>query len=134
MDSTFKEMWGFLILATLLGLVIFVTPLFLIGGAAYIAYRLWRDSPARKERLARDETMVLYNHAQSGQVQLSDDEIDEALAAELPSRTPAALREQLLDVGWNLFSNEGLTPDIPPPPALCNTIEGARYRGVVRDL
>ena len=27
-----------------------------------------------------------------------------------------------------MFEAEGLSPEIPPPPALCNTIEGARYR------
>ena len=118
-------------LAVLLVLVIFVTPFALILGLAYIGYRLLRDSPRRAERLARAETMTLYNHAVAGSVRLSDEEIDRELSSALPGGLPFPIWNVLTQIGRALFEEENLTPDIPPPPALCNTIEGARYRDMI---
>ncbi len=77
---------GFIVLALI------ITPIALIGIPAYIAFRLWRDSPARAERLAHVETMTLYNHAVAGQITLSDEEIDAALAQHWPQDTPRRSR------------------------------------------
>ncbi len=44
---------------------------------------------------------------------------------------PRALYIQLQELGKALFEAEGLAPEILPPPALCNTIEGARYRDML---
>ncbi|MDF2233151.1 ATP-binding protein [Albimonas sp. CAU 1670] len=125
----FVELYGTLIvLALALALAILVTPLFLVGGAAWIGYRLYRDSPARAERIARRETMELYEHARRARVRLSPEEIDDALGRRLPSGTPRVLREGLLEIGREIFRAEGLEREIPPPPALHNTVEAARYR------
>lgn len=113
---------GFIVLALI------ITPIALIGIPAYIAFRLWRDSPARAERLAHVETMTLYNHAVAGQITLSDEEIDAALAQHWPQDTPEALALQLRNIGRRIYEAEGLNPEVPPPPALCNTVEGGRYR------
>lgn len=124
--------FGSLAVVSIIGLVaLLVTPFALLGIIAYIAYRLYRDSPARAERLAHEETMTLYHHAKGGRVRLSDAEIEAALISAWPSGLPATMRSQLLEIGFELFEAEGLTPDIPPPPALCNTIEGARYRDMI---
>jgi len=136
MGREFGDLFGSLVGAAIIviGLLIaalIITPLFLIGIAAYVAFRLWNESPARAERLARVETMRLYNHALHGQVQLRDDEIDQALFGHWPAATPEPLRVRLLVVGRALFANEGLSPDIPPPPSLCNTVEGGRYRDLL---
>lgn len=117
--------------AAIMALVILVSPFALLLGLAWIGYRLWRDSPARAERLAREETMILYNHALAGSAELSAAEIDRELASALPGGVPAATRDAILAIGRDLFDAEGLTPEIPPPPALCNTIEGARYRDMI---
>lgn len=116
------------ILGSLILLSFIVTPVLLVGIPGYIFYRLYIESPRRLERVAREETDVLYNHALSGSVQLSDQEIEDALGRHWPPDMPDALRVQLLQIGRALFANEDLSPDIPPPPALCNSIEGARYR------
>ncbi|WP_299829321.1 type IV secretory system conjugative DNA transfer family protein [uncultured Roseobacter sp.] len=112
-------------------LAVIVTPLFLLGIAAYVGVRLWLESPVRLERLAKAETMQLYHHAMAGQVSFSDAEIEAAVAQHWPTSTPEALRVQLLDIGRTLFDAEGLSPDIPPPPELCNTVEGGRYRDLL---
>lgn len=121
----------FAIVGTLLMIAVFVTPIAIAGIVAYVGYRLYTENPARLERIARRETEVLYNHALAGTVQLSDKEIDAALGQHWPVDLPASLRIQLLDVGRAIFKQEGLMPDVPPPPALCNTVEGARYRDML---
>ncbi|MCF6272814.1 MAG: hypothetical protein L3J37_06420 [Rhodobacteraceae bacterium] len=78
--------------------------------------------------MSREETMVLYEHALAGSAKLTESEVETALAAHWPQEVPRALYFQLQELGKALFEAEGLAPEIPPLPALCNTIEGARYR------
>lgn len=127
-EGFFNDYVGLVFVAALIALALILTPIALVGIPAYVFYRLYRDSPARAERIASDETMALYHHALAGRVRLSDDEIDRALAQGWPIDMPAPLRIQLLEIGRALFADEGLAPEVPPPPALCNSIEGARYR------
>ncbi|WP_299602580.1 type IV secretory system conjugative DNA transfer family protein [uncultured Tateyamaria sp.] len=123
-----------LIVLGLLFAAAIITPLFLIGIAAYVGIRLWYESPTRLERLAYEETMQLYRHAQAGQVHLSEDEVNARLSAAWSTQTPNVLSEQLLEAGRALIAAEGLNPDIPPLPALCNTVEGGRYRDLLARL
>ncbi len=116
------------IIACFILAAIIITPIALIGVPSYIGFRLWRDSPARAERIARAETEALYAHALRGQVTLSEAEIDAALSRHWPDSTPHTLKVQLLQHGRAIYTSEGLSPEIPPPPALCNTLEGGRYR------
>ena len=127
-DYTTMVIVGSLVVGTILAVAIILSPVAFVGIPAYIGYRLWRDSPARAERIARAETEALYNHALNGQVTLSDAEIERGLRQQWPADVPDALRIQLLQLGQAIFEAEGLSPDIPPPPALCNTLEGGRYR------
>lgn len=108
-----------------------VTPVALVGIPSYLAYRLYRDSPARHERIAREQTQTLLRAVDAANVRLTDDEIEQALLAKSPATTPAALKAQLAEIGRRLFEAEGIAPDVPPPPPLHNTIEGARYRDMV---
>ncbi|MGC9417815.1 MAG: hypothetical protein ACP5EN_02475 [Rhodovulum sp.] len=112
-------------------LAIVVTPLFLIGGAGYIGIRLFLESPARLEWAAKRETRALYRHALAGSAELTEAEIDRALMQHWPADTPEALRIQLLAIGREIFATEGLMAEVPPPPALSNTVEGARYRDLL---
>jgi hypothetical protein len=127
-EEFLKDYVGMMTLAALAGLAIILTPVALAAIPAYVFYRLYSESPRRAERLAREATVTLYNHALAGQVVLSEDDIDEALARSWPPDVPEALQVQLLEIGRALFADEGLSPEVPPPPALCNTVEGARYR------
>lgn len=123
-----------LALGILLLLTIFVAPLFIVGVPAYFIYRVYTESPARAERLAKAETHALYQHALAGSVLLSEEAIDAGLAQSWPSNLPYALRLQLLEVGRALFAQEGLSPYIPPPPAICNSVEAARYRDMLAKM
>lgn len=119
------------ILGMILLIAVLASWIAIIAVPAYVGYRLYTENPKRLERLAREETEILYNHALSGQVRLSDDEIDAALSQYWPPDTPEPLKIQLLGIGRALLGDEGLSPEIPPIPALCNTIEGARYRDML---
>ena len=115
-------------LALALLLTIVLTPIALVAVPTIVGIRLYRQSPSRLERLAREETETLYRHAFDGQAQLTEEEIDSALTRHWPPDVPEPLRVQLLQIGRAILDDEGLMPDIPPLPALCNTVEGARYR------
>lgn len=128
LDDIGGAIFGAAVIGGLLTLALILTPIALIGIPAYVGFRLWRDSPARAERLMHAETMVLYNHAIAGQVTLSEDEINAALSQHWPNDVPNALAYQLRQIGLGLYQAEGLSPEVPPPPALCNTVEGGRYR------
>ncbi|MEM9270595.1 MAG: ATP-binding protein, partial [Pseudomonadota bacterium] len=122
------------ILVLLITLTVVVTPFALGGILAYVGYRLYKESPARAERIAREETMALYTAACAQNQTLTEAEIEQALTSAWPSRTPTVLRLQLLGIGQALFEAEGLTPEIPPPPPLHNTVEAARYRDQLAKL
>ena len=118
-----------LVLAVILAYL--VSYIALIAIPAYFLYRIYIEHPKRLERLAREETETLYNHALAGRVRLTEAEINQGLCQHWAPDVPSSLKVQLLDVGRALFDQEGLSPDIPPIPALCNTIEGARYRDML---
>ncbi|MFV0410747.1 MAG: type IV secretory system conjugative DNA transfer family protein [Paracoccus sp. (in: a-proteobacteria)] len=103
-------------------------PFLFLGVVGYVSFRLYRDSPARRERLARKETEILYRHAIAGAGVPSEADIDTALRHHWPAGTPEPLRTDLLAIGREIFAAEDLSPDVPPPPAICNSVEGARYR------
>lgn len=133
--SVSGDIGGMVVVLAIFGIVLMIamiiTPVVLVAIPAYVGYRLYTENPKRLERLARDETEILYDHALAGSVQLTDDEIETALAQHWPPDLPGSLRVQLLDVGTAIFQQEGLMPDVPPLPALCNTVEGARYRDML---
>lgn len=133
-DSFGGIFFTFFFMAMVLSLAIIVTPIMLVGIPAYVFYRLYNESPKRLERLAREETIILRDHAAAGQVRLSDTDIETALAQHWPADMPISLRIQLVDVGRAIFEQEGLSPETPPLPALCNTVEGARYRDMLARL
>jgi hypothetical protein len=130
-DSAGAMLFGSIVITVIMVLALLITPFLLIGIPAYVFYRLFAESPRRLERLAREETEILYSHALNGHVRLSDAEIDAALAQHWPHDTPAPLQIQLLEIGRRLLEDEGLSSEIPPLPALCNTVEGARYRDML---
>lgn len=130
----FESQLGLMLLALMLLLAIIATPLLFLGVPLYVGIRMYLQSSGRLERLAQEETILLYQHARQGVVNLADDEVEDALTRHWPLDTPKSLREQLLRVGKGIFEGEGLSPDIPPPPVLCNTVEGARYRDMLARL
>lgn len=97
----------------------------------YIWYRLYQDSPKRKERVAREHTIELYNAATQKLIGHTDFDLERHLNTYLPNDLPETVRQQLLAIGADIFAGEDLIIDIPEPPPICNSLEGARYRDML---
>ncbi|QXT40983.1 ATP-binding protein [Gymnodinialimonas ceratoperidinii] len=128
MKSDIEGIVGLVIICGLLAvtftLALYLTPyVLLIGGAGLLGYA-WFHHPARREKESREMTLSLYEDVlrQSKSVSVGH-ELDRALA-----RYSEAIRVQCAPIAHSLLASELLTPDVPEPPAVCNSIEGARYR------
>jgi hypothetical protein len=121
-------MIGLIPIGVIVLLAMFLAPILLFGLPIYIAWRLHMESPKRAERIAREETETIYRHALAGSVQMSEEDIETALRQHWPEDTPDVLVIQLLDLGKEIYALEGLSSEIPPPPAIHNSVEAARYR------
>lgn len=64
----------------LLFIAIAVTPIAFAGIAGYVGYRLYSESPARAEKIAREETMALYHAALAQNVFFTDQELEDGLS------------------------------------------------------
>ncbi|RMA43286.1 type IV secretory system conjugative DNA transfer family protein [Rhodophyticola porphyridii] len=124
----FEEIAGLVIICGLLAvtftLAVFLTPyVLLIGGTGLLGY-IWYHHPARREQESRELTLALYEDVlrQTKTVSVTG-ELERALA-----HYPDAIRLQVTPIAEALLRGELLTPDVPEPPAVCNSVEGARYR------
>lgn len=101
-----------IIIILLIGAV-FISPFILafIGGLVW--YHKWKTSPARQETEYRELTLKLYN---------------EVKASFEPKEVRWILKEPFLSIANELLKEEMVAEHVPPPPAICNSIEGARYR------
>lgn len=89
LDDTVRLILSAAVIVLLLTLAVFVTPIAMAAIAGYVGYRLYVESPARAERIARAETMALYHAAVAVRNPLSDEAVYAGLAAAWPSTTPA---------------------------------------------
>jgi hypothetical protein len=90
------------------------TPFVLVIAAGIFGYKIWRDDPKRHEEVSRVKTLALY---------------EEVLASNVPIEVKWSFStDQLREIANELIQEELGSNDVPPPPAVCNSIEGARYR------
>jgi hypothetical protein len=68
-----------IVVGGILMLAFTVSAVALVAIPAYVGFRLWKENPRRLERVAREETELLYNHALAGSVRLSEDEMETAV-------------------------------------------------------
>jgi len=114
----------FAILTTILAV-----PIALAVGAygAYRIYRTYQDSDAVAERKTRERTVALYEQAKLHQ---PPDKIEfgKGFAAELTRNVPEEVLNAAIEAGLDMYDVEGWGFTVPPPPAVANSVEGARYR------
>jgi hypothetical protein len=99
-------------------LALFLTPVFALAGVPVLAYLYHRNSPATKEKEARDRTEELYRKA----LALVPPDVEAHI-----DRMSGALAEPALSAAMEIYHLEGVEPP-PPVPPICDSIEGARYR------
>jgi hypothetical protein len=131
-DKDFSAVFGIVIAAAVIALAtyafVFAIPLALAIGAGYAIHWSKNKSPAAQERKAREHTQQLYQSAKALTPNARD---PDAFAHEVLSRLPAtheAIRLALGTTAASLYEKEYPAGALPPPPPVCNSIEGARYR------
>lgn len=117
-----------LVLVAVIGLV--ALP---IGIGAFITYKLYLVyyySDSYQEKRAREHTCDLYRSAQRTSDALPNEAefVDGVLSRLRLEHVPTNLRHDLIDATRAFYKAERFRSEIPPPPAVCNSIEGAKYR------
>ena len=87
--------------------------------------------PPARSGIARAHTLQLYEQATRLQIGEGDFGLVLHLRHHLPGDLPEEVERQLIAVGIDLFAAENLGTEIPKPPAICNSLEGARYRDML---
>lgn len=107
---------------------------------AYQGYQNWNNSPIRREKRARKRTWDMYESALASLGGKADaDSYEEKLAWAKPiyERLPRVhndLATEIIEVAGDLYDLEGFGETIPPPPAICESREGARYRDTLNHV
>lgn len=108
------------IVAATIVFAIAFSPLLIGAGLAGYGVFWYFTNPAKRERVAQARTHDMYK-AVKGQ-----------LTTERPSYNldhyPQSLRIQLESIIDDLLDTDTISTEVPPPPAVANSIEGARYR------
>lgn len=96
----------------------------------YAGYRMYQNSDAVQERKAQELTHRLYAETKALAPNIPDKEdFAQQVYRALPTVASASLDNALVVATLDLFDQEGFERNGPnPPPTVCNSIEGARYR------
>lgn len=108
-------------------------PLFivLLGYFAYRVYDYHQNSPAVLERKARERTHALYLEAHARMTPADKVKFGKGVVALLRSDIPEPVLDAAIVASLDMFDVEGWGANIPDPPVVCNSIEGARYRDYI---
>ena len=119
---------GFSALMLFLLSVYLALPLIALGGGVWLFYRWKTKSPAALEAKAREDIHKLYREAKSkAPASMSKDQfVDKVLYYIRPMRQE--LREAVERLARTLYDDEQFGVEVPEPPAVCHSIEGAQYR------
>ena len=116
--------FGFVVFSFLLAI-----PIAAIATGGWVFYKLKIDSPAAKERKAREHTHQLYQEVKNSFRSIPEaEDFGIEIYKRIPDTLPEALEEQLVMRALDIYDAEAFESDIPKPPAVCNSLEGAKYR------
>lgn len=104
-------------LAAVITLAIVAIPVALVGGGLLLGGLAYYHHPRRKERIAKEHTEALYQSVRATHALPFD-----------PAAKFARLHPDLKPIAEELFRGERISQEIPPPPPVANSLEGARYR------
>ena len=107
---------------------IFVLPVVLVLVVAWILWCNHRKSDGYREKLARRHTEELYRAAQALAPKWPNkEEFGREVYAHLPS-VPETVEDVMLEVALDLYDEEHFEAELPPVPAICNSLDGQHYR------
>lgn len=110
----------------------FLLPIVLIAGAIFAGAYYHYQSPKYKEQKAKEHTHALYQSAKAA-YGVEPDLFTYVVGNALPGSLPESVRDELFAIADELTDLEGFH-ELPPPPAICNSMEGARYRDYIASL
>jgi len=103
-----------------------------VGGCliVYALVKIYLNSDEVQERKARELTSRLYEETKALQPNIPDaDEFGKQIYRAIPAVNAKSLEVALIEAALNIYDLEGFDVSSPfPPPTVCNSIEGARYR------
>lgn len=143
-----KEQWeqavGLAVIAAIGGMFWLVGTFWYVlipAGIGLVAFIGYRNSPATKEQQARTLNDQLYQDAlarlQPGEGERGEVGFAQRILSEVPNLddVPDDVRQALINCCFALYALEPFEPqDIPKPPPLANSMEGARYRDRINSL
>jgi hypothetical protein len=99
------------------------------AGVGYAGFVFWRDNPSRKENVAAAHLGLAYEKTLAGTVGgLGDDVIERLLAYEVPGTLLGTdVERELVHIGKGIIKQLDVSSTVPKPPAVADSIEGARY-------
>ena len=99
---------------------------------SYRGYRLYQNRPSKLEADAHEETYRLYRECVSiRQRSLSKYDFGMIVAERLVDPIPDAAQSAAIVLALELYDREDFMGESPPPPTVCNSLEGARYRDML---
>lgn len=107
---------------------VFVLPVAVVLVVAWILWRNHRKSDGYREKIARKHTEELYRAALALAPKWPNkEEFGREVYARLPS-VPESVEDVMLEVALDLYDEEHFEADVPPVPAICNSLDGQHYR------
>ena len=128
-DTTSLVVGTALLTLTLAVLAVSIVAAPIVGGVGLVIWGVYRyvNSPSQLEERAKAQAQELYKKAlELLGTPMSKEEFGKAVYNRLPHMNEAIVNE-LLYVVLSVYDIENFTV-VPPPPPVCNSIEGARYR------
>jgi len=108
---------------------LFALPVIGVGVAGWLAYKWRHNSASALERKAREHTQALYREALAMTPRIPDrEEWELQILRRLPGDLPNGIIDAMLQAALDLYDLERFDSQLPPPPLVCNSVEGARYR------
>jgi hypothetical protein len=134
-DKKGDDTWWFVIPVAILVLGIwagfFILIVVAVGGFFWLVYRLYRDyqnSPEKQEARARQRAQELYDAVKArSSPELDKTSFGKGVMDHVRLNVPDPVLDAVTLTALAIYDMEDWRVDVPPPPPVCNSIDGARY-------
>lgn len=113
------------------GVALLLSPLAILFSPFWLLYKAFRTVmglPIVEERRAQKHHELLYEKAKDHK-RLTPEEFGQAVVAYLPEGLSDAMLDAIIEVILEFYATENF--ELPPPPPVANSLQGARYRDLL---
>lgn len=111
-------------------LMIYLIPLVVVSWGGWYLYKAQINSPVLLEKKSKEHTQLLYQQVLAHGESVDIDVFVDKLAAKMPE-LPSEIFLAFGRAACELFNAENIGNEVPAPPAVCNSLEGAKYRDYI---